>query len=182
MGSSVYWFTGLSGSGKTTIAIATKNLLEEEELAVLILDGDEIRKHSHSSLGFSKKDIQKNNSGIVKLCQQYRNKYDIIFVAVISPLEAYRLEARKALKPSFYEVYIQADIDLLQTRDTKGLYAKAIRGEIKNMIGFSRNAPYESPRKPDIIINTNSKSVAESVSDLHGFIKSKLNRNINLDD
>ena len=109
----IFWFTGLSGSGKTTIASAAKTLLEEDGYSVLILDGDDVRNRLHTYLGFSREDIIKNNSQIVDLCLKYRKNYDIIMVPIISPYKTSRYYAYKKLNPGFYEVYCHADIDLL---------------------------------------------------------------------
>ena len=166
----IFWFTGLSGSGKTTIAGATKTLLEAKGYSVLILDGDDIRNLLHVNLGFSKEDIIKNNSLIIKLCQKYRKDYDIILVSIISPYKSSRKKAKDALKPRFYEVFCKAEIELLISRDTKGLYSKALKGELDNLIGFSTTSPYEAPLTPDLVLETGNSSIKDTVNNFYGFI------------
>jgi adenylylsulfate kinase len=174
-GALIFWFSGLSGSGKTTIARSTKTLLEADGHSVLILDGDDIRNRLHVDLGFSREDIIKNNSLIVNLCQRYRKNYDIIFVPIISPYKISRQKAKESLKPRFYEVFLKADIELLMKRDTKGLYAQALKGDLKNLIGFSQTSPYESPSKPDIIIDSDNSSIDKSTNDFYTFVRDCLN-------
>jgi len=167
----IYWFTGLSGSGKTTIADATKTLLEADGYSVLILDGDNIRNRLHVDLGFSKEDIKNNNSLIIKLCQKIRKDNNIIFVSIISPYNSSRKDAEDTLKPGFYEVYCKADIQELISRDTKGLYSKALKGEINDLIGFSSTSIYEMPPKSDIILDTVKCNINESVNDFYNFVQ-----------
>ena len=126
----VFWFTGLSGAGKSTIACALKSRLELKGVSVLILDGDYVRKHLHKHLGFSDSDIKQNNLLIAKLCINNRNKYEVILVPIISPFKSSRQLARNMLGNKFYEVYLSVDLDTVVERDVKGLYAKAIDGEI----------------------------------------------------
>ena len=172
----IFWFTGLSGSGKTTIVIATKTLLEADGYSVLILDGDEVRNRLHVNLGFSREDIKNNNLLIIKLCQKYRKGNDIILVSIISPYKSSRKGAKDTLKPGFYEVFSKADIELLTSRDTKGLYSKALKGELENLIGVSPTSPYEPPYTPDLVLDTDNYIVTESVSDFYSFIKDFLNK------
>ena len=166
----IYWFTGLSGSGKTTVATAVKSKLEKQGLSVLILDGDHIRKKSHPKLTFTERDIKQNNMLIAELCQKYRENRDVILVAIISPYKSSRKMAREMLGESFYEVYFSADIEIVSERDVKGLYAKASSGKIDNLIGFSPGSIYEAPTHPDCTVNSGVESVVESVELLHEFI------------
>ena len=165
----------MSGSGKSTIAEGVKKLLYKDGFSVLILDGDDVRDRLHMNIGFSREDIIKNNSLIVDLCLKNRPKYDIIMVPIISPYIISRQFAKETLSPVFFEVFCKSDLKLLIKRDTKGLYAKAIRGELNNLIGFSSNSPYEPPPYPDIIINTCENSIQESVGSLYRFINSIMN-------
>jgi len=166
----VFWFTGLSGSGKTTIAEAIKPMLEEKGFSTFILDGDEVRERLHMNLGFSPSDIRKNNSLIVQLCIQNRAKYDIILVPIISPYASSRLEARRLLGEGFYEIYFAADLETVILRDPKGLYAKARDNLIKNMIGYSPSNIYEPPVETDFVINSQVDNVDKSVNDFFKYI------------
>ncbi|MFH1441055.1 MAG: adenylyl-sulfate kinase [Candidatus Omnitrophota bacterium] len=172
----VFWFTGLSGSGKTTVALKVKNRLESNSLACLIVDGDLVRAKHVKPLGFCRKDIQLNNIIIAGHCLLNRDNYDIILVPVISPLEEVRAFVRKRLTPNFYLVYFSADLKSVIRRDVKKLYQKAQDGLITNMIGFSSGSPYEAPLSHDLIIDSSDgrESVDESVEKLYSFIVSKI--------
>ena len=150
----IFWFTGLSGSGKTTIANRVKGYLEKTNYSVLVLDGDSTRSARRAQLGFSEEDIKLNNRLIADLCQNSLESYDVILVPIISPYAMSRKMARKQLGDSFFEVFFSTDLNTVVKRDVKGLYKKASRGEIKNMIGFSAGAIYEKPDNPDYIVDT----------------------------
>lgn len=170
----VFWFTGLSGSGKTTVAKRVKPLLEAAGFSVLLLDGDDIRRRLHTNLGFGEQDIKKNNALIAGLCRDFRGDYDIILVSIISPYISSREQARVLLGKGFYEIYFSVDLETLIKRDVKGLYAKAKRNEIPNLIGYSPGAFYEAPKSPDFIINSSQDSIKTSVSGFYKFIVDKL--------
>lgn len=176
----VFWFTGLSGSGKTTIAESAKVLLEKDGYPVLILDGDDIRKRLHVDLSFTPEDIKKNNSLIVGLCEKYRNNYNIIFVPIISPYSFSRKQARLLLKDGFYEIYFSAALEIVMKRDTKGLYKKAQHNEIKNLIGYSLSNVYQSPKNPDYVINSGCESVENSVIAFYKFVTRQLINPVNI--
>jgi len=166
----VFWFTGLSGSGKSTVAKSVKPLLEVEGYSVLILDGDEVRKKLHLDLGFSEQDIKKNNILIAELCRSCRCDYDIILVPIISPYVYSRQQARELLGEGFFEIYFSADLHSVMKRDVKGLYTKAKNGEINNMIGYSPSNIYEPPLHPDFVVNSGHDSVKKSTRDFYQFI------------
>ena len=166
----IFWFTGLSGSGKTTVARAIKTLLEAHDCSVLILDGDDVRERLHVDIGFSEQDIKKNNSLIADLCQTYRSDYDVILVPIISPYEISRKQAHILLGDGFFEIYFSADLATVMKRDIKGLYAKAKRGEINNLIGYSPSNVFEPPQSPDFVVNSGCDSVEKSVAELYKFI------------
>ena len=172
----IFWFTGLTGSGKSTIAAVTKKLLAKKRFNVLTLDGDDVRERLHVDLGFSREDIIKNNSLIVDLCIENRNKFDIILVPIISPYKSSRKDAKDTFKTGFYEVFCKADIELLISRDTKGLYSKALRGELRDLIGVSPTSPYEPPHTPDLVLDTDNCSIEETVSDFYRFVIDCLNK------
>jgi len=159
----VLWFTGLSGSGKSTIADSLSKRLKAKGYIIKILDGDVVRNTLHRHLGFTKKDILLNNKLISQLALKYLDTHDIILVPIISPYRIGRENARKLLGRHFTEVYIKASLKKCIRRDVKGLYKKALNGEIKNFIGISDDAPYETPKSADLTINTEKISEKESV-------------------
>ena len=171
----IFWFTGLSGSGKTTVATAIKSQLEHRGLSVLLLDGDHVRENLNTNLGFTEHDIKQNNLSIAKLCKRYREIHDIILVSVISPYKSSRKMAREILGKDFYEIYFSADLATVSERDVKGLYAKAKNGEIDNLIGYSPGNVYQPPEDADYIVNSGVESMIESVEALHSFITERLN-------
>jgi adenylylsulfate kinase-like enzyme len=139
----IFWCTGLSGAGKTTLSLRAENKLTASGFRVKVLDGDTIRAAYKVKLGFDRKDIEKNNANIVETCEVERKNHDILIVPVISPIDCFRKMARKKLGPYFYLIYLSSSIDSLKRRDPKGLYGKAERGEISGLIGYSQNNPYE---------------------------------------
>ncbi len=171
----IFWFTGLSGSGKTTIATATRDLLKNQGHDVLVLDGDDVRERLHVHLGFTEKDIKKNNELIAGLCQKFQDRYHAIFVPIISPYNASRQKARDFFGQRFYEIYFCASLETVAQRDPKGLYAKARSGEIANLIGYSPGAVYEPPPTPDLVIDSGNDPVANSIRKFHEFVVAKLN-------
>ena len=171
----VYWFTGLSGSGKTTVAEAVaKKLRVTKNLSVKIFDGDTVRDKYHTSLGFSHEHIKLNNELIVKMCEEH-SSLDVILVPVISPFEESRKLAKKTLK-SCYIIYFSANLDSVIRRDVKGLYVKAKEGIIDDLIGFSEKNPYQVPKNPDLIIDSSigKDNVEDSVQKLFEFISNTL--------
>ena len=173
----IFWFTGLSGSGKTTLSSRAEKKLSESGFSVKVLDGDTIRAAYKVKLGFGRKDIEKNNANIVKICEAERGNYDILIVPVIGPIDYCRKMARKKLEPYFYLIYISCCIDFLKRRDPKGLYGKADRGEILDLIGYSKNNPYEVPLDADLEIDTSSSATLESsVETIVEFIKESSRR------
>ncbi|WP_127717837.1 adenylyl-sulfate kinase [Halobacteriovorax sp. HLS] len=168
----VYWLTGLSGSGKSTLAQAVSDLLIKDGVKVTIIDGDTVRDSRERKLGFTKEDILTNNKLILDICNERKNHFDTILVPVIAPYREFRDQAKKDDPNGFFEILIAANLDTVRDRDTKGLYKKAESGEIDNMIGFSESNPYETPKNPDLIIDSsgNSESVSESALKLYKFI------------
>ena len=166
----VLWFTGLSGAGKTTIARGLKEALISGGRSVLMLDGDEMRRTLHAHLGFTPEDIKKNNELIAGICVANRSKYDVICVPLISPFTESRANARRMIGPKFTEVYIKSTLDAVIERDAKGLYKRALKGEIDNFIGISRSVPYEEPTCADIVIDTGALDAAACTRTLHEFV------------
>jgi len=172
----IFWFTGLSGAGKTTLSLHVKDKLKEDGWTVKILDGDSIRANYNIKLGFKREDIEKNNMNIVKICKAQRKSYDVLLVPVISPIDHFRKMARKMLEPFFHLIYLSSSIDSLKKRDPKGLYGKADKGEIKDLIGYSKTSPYEAPADADLKLDTSSPATLElSIETIMEFIKSNSN-------
>jgi bifunctional enzyme CysN/CysC len=166
----VFWFTGLSGAGKSTVAEGAKERLEQSGIRVRVLDGDDIRTRMNHHLGFSEAEIKTNNALIVKLCEALRPECDVILVPIISPFRVSRRHARVQLGKGFFEVFINARIAVVSRRDTKGLYAKARCGEIDNLIGFSPGAAYEPPDSPDIMLDTDTGTPEQAVDRFSEFV------------
>ncbi|MEA2451011.1 MAG: adenylylsulfate kinase, partial [Thermoleophilaceae bacterium] len=143
----VIWFTGLSGSGKTTIAHRVEELLLDSGVPVEILDGDVVRENLSKGLGFSKEDRDTNIRRIAFVAHLLQRNGVFVITAAISPYRAIRDEAR-AMAKDFVEVFADAPLEVCESRDVKGLYAKARAGEIKGFTGV--DAPYEAPEKPDL--------------------------------
>jgi len=168
----IYWCTGLSGAGKTSLSTEAKKHLEFMGFDVLIVDGDVVRSNYDSNPGFHREAIEKNNLTIAEICKKNRGDYDAILVPVISPIDSVRKEIRKILSPQFSLIYLSADVASLKTRDVKGLYAKADRGDLPDLIGYSESNPYEKPDDADLVIDTGSRSdFSDSVKKFNGFVK-----------
>jgi len=173
----VLWFTGLSGSGKTTTAKNLYNLLRSDSISTIVLDGDEIRNKQHSSLGFTEKDIKQNNILIAELCLKYRQYYDVVLVPIISPYRQSRKEARAILLYGIFEIFFSASIEFVKKMDAKGLYAKFDKKEINNLIGVAPSNPYEPPKKADLVINIERQNIDESVNTIYKFVIEQLKNN-----
>ena len=166
----VIWFTGLSGSGKSTLANALNEVLHLEGLSTFILDGDNIRHGLCKDLGFSDKDREENIRRIGEVANLFMNAGIITITAFVSPFISDRNKVRKIIgSKDFIEVYCAADIKVCEERDTKGLYRKARLGEIKDFTGIS--SPYEAPENPEIVIDTGSLNLKESVEKVLDFLK-----------
>lgn len=167
------WFTGLSGSGKSTIAIALERELQKRGLLCRILDGDNIRSGINNNLGFSAEDRIENIRRIAEIGKLFVDTGIITIAAFISPNNAIREMAANIIgKEDFMEVYISTPIEECERRDVKGLYAKARRGEIKDFTGVS--SPFEAPQHPDLSLDTSVLSVEESVNSLLNLILPKV--------
>lgn len=152
------WFTGLSGSGKTTIAHILYKKLKELGKKVEILDGDVVRTHLSKGLGFSKEDRDTNIRRIGFVAHLLSRNGVVAICAAISPYREIRDENREMIE-DFIEVYTQCDMDTLIKRDAKGLYKKALAGEIKGFTGV--DDPYEAPLHPEVVIETNKVSAEQ---------------------
>lgn len=159
------WFTGLSGSGKSTIAIALERELHKRGLLCRVLDGDNIRSGINNNLGFTEADRIENIRRIAEVSKLFVDTGIITIAAFISPSNDIREMAANIIgKDDFLEVYVSTPIEECERRDVKGLYAKARRGEIKNFTGIS--APFEAPAHPALTLDTSALSLEESVNKL----------------
>jgi adenylyl-sulfate kinase len=154
------WFTGLSGAGKSTVSERVYARLREAGAKVELLDGDIVRTHLSKGLGFGKEDRDINVRRIGFVCELLSRNGVIAMVAAISPYRAVREEVRAAI-PNFVEVYVHCPIEVLAERDVKGLYRKALAGEIPNFTGVSD--PYEPPAAPELTIDSSKEDVDASV-------------------
>lgn len=169
------WFTGLSGSGKSTIAIALERELQKRGLLCRILDGDNIRSGINNNLGFSAEDRIENIRRIAEIGKLFVDTGIITIAAFISPNNDIREMAANIIgKEDFMEIYVSTPIEECERRDVKGLYAKARKGEIKNFTGIS--APFEAPQHPALSLDTSKLSVEESVNKLLELILPKVIR------
>ena len=158
------WFTGLSGSGKTTIAHLVGPELDRRGLVVEYLDGDTVRTHLSKGLGFSKEDRDTHIERVGWVASRLTRQGGAVIAAAISPYEETRQKAREMVGEAgtFVEVYVKASVDECANRDVKGLYEKAFRGEIKEFTGVSD--PYEEPSDPEIVLDTEAHSPEESAA------------------
>ncbi len=163
----VIWLTGLSGSGKTTIANSLMLKLKEKSIVPVILDGDEIR-HAIKQHGFDEDSRKKHNLNVGYIASLFEKQGNVVIVSLISPYDDIRNDVRQ-MCVNFIEVYVATDIDTCISRDTKGLYKKAQSGEIKDFTGIS--APYYPPLNPEIILDTTKMTVSDCSDLILNFIK-----------
>jgi adenylylsulfate kinase len=158
------WFTGLSGSGKTTIAHLVGPELDRRGLVVEYLDGDNVRTHLSKGLGFSKEDRDTHIERLGWVASRLTRQGGAVITAAISPYEATRRIAREMIEEvgTFVEVYIKASVEECARRDVKGLYEKAFKGEIKEFTGV--NDPYEEPTSPELVVDTEALQPEESAA------------------
>ena len=166
----VAWFTGLSGSGKSTIAGLVSAALRDRGLRVSILDGDAVRGRAHRHLGFTPADISENNRLIAGLCRDALGDHDVVLVPVIAPFRDARAEAKRIIGTPFVEVYVKASLDEVATRDAKGLYRDAREGRLHGLIGFAPEVPYEPPDDPDVVLDTERDDAAHCAAHLVAFL------------
>lgn len=169
--STILWFTGLSGAGKSTIAHHLERILYERGCRTYVLDGDNVRHGLCADLGFSEKDRVENIRRIGEVSKLFVDAGVIVLAAFISPYKADRDAVRNLMENSkeFVEIYCHADISVCEKRDTKGFYAKAKIGEIDNFTGIS--APYEPPLDPEIFLETGTESLEGCVNKVIDYLE-----------
>lgn len=163
----VVWFTGLSGAGKTTLAVALEKALFEQGYLTQILDGDNIRSGINNNLGFSPTDRTENIRRIAEVSKLFLNCGIITLCAFVSPTQDIRHMVKSIVgKDNFFEIFVSTPVEVCEQRDVKGLYAKARAGEIKNFTGI--NAPFETPEDADFSLDTSLYTIEESIRILMG--------------
>jgi adenylylsulfate kinase len=166
------WFTGLSGAGKSTLSAPVAASLAESGYRVEVLDGDEVRTHLSKGLGFSKEDRDTNIRRIGWVAKTLSKHGIVAITAAISPYRDVRAEVRQSIEKAgagFVEIFVKCPIEVLAERDVKGLYKKAIAGEIPHFTGVSD--PYEEPTNPDVVVDSSKETVEESTKKIMSKLK-----------
>jgi adenylyl-sulfate kinase len=166
----ILWFTGLSGAGKSTLAEYLTPILRERAVKVEVLDGDVVRTNLSKGLGFSKEDRDTNILRIGFVANLLARNGVCSITAAISPYQAIRDQVRKDCA-NFVEVYVEAPLEVVEERDTKGLYKKARSGEIKNFTGVSD--PYEEPTNAEVTVHTGKEDIEESANKILAYLEAK---------
>ncbi len=170
MKTKILWFTGLSGSGKTTNAELLIKKLQKLGKSYKLIEGDVVRKTINKHLGFSPEDIKLNNKTIVELCRQELGKVDFVIVTAVSPFKESRAYARSTFGEDFVEIYLNCPYEECKRRNVKGLHTKIETGEIKQLIGF--NIPYEPPETPEIDLDSVSEEPEQSANKVFEYLHS----------
>jgi adenylyl-sulfate kinase len=165
------WFTGLSGAGKSTITGQLVEIVRQRRGKAEVLDGDVVRTNLSKGLGFSKEDRDTNIRRIGFVCNLLTRNGVPVISAAISPYREVRDEVRAMIGPGFVEVFVDCPLDALVARDVKGLYAKALRGEILNFTGV--NDPYEAPLNAEVTVHTDRETVEESVAKIVAYLEQR---------
>ncbi|WP_252381608.1 adenylyl-sulfate kinase [Desulfovulcanus ferrireducens] len=169
--SGLIWFTGLSASGKSTIAHLVEKKLHEQGIRTYVLDGDNVRHGLNVDLGFSREDRKENLRRIVEVCKLMVDAGLVVLTAFISPYNEDRAYVRSKLNDDYIEIYVKCSVEECERRDPKGLYKKARAGIIKNYTGIS--APYEVPDNPDLVIDTEHCDPEKAAVLVLEFLKSR---------
>ena len=165
----ILWFTGLSGSGKSTLALAVEEELHRRKRRTVVLDGDNVRHGLCGDLGFSDQDRVENIRRIGEMSKLFTDAGVMTLTAFISPFRADRARVRELVDEGrFIEIHCQCSLDVCEERDVKGLYKKAREGIIKEFTGIS--SPYEEPATPEIVVNTDQKTVAACVEQVMRYL------------
>jgi bifunctional enzyme CysN/CysC len=172
----VLWFTGLSGAGKSTIAMAVEQELFRRGYQTYVLDGDNVRRGLNANLDFSPEDRAENIRRVGEVAALFADAGQIVVTAFISPYRADRLRARTAAGSGFHEIHIKASLETCEKRDPKGLYRRARSGEIAEFTGVT--APYEMPESPELIIDTDRLSIDQSVAAVLDYVDQKFRKTV----
>lgn len=168
----ILWFTGLSGSGKSTLAHAVEEKLHQMGCRTFVCDGDNVRHGLNSNLGFSKEDRKENIRRIGEMCKLFIEAGVIALTAFISPFREDRERVRKLVQEGdFIEIFCDCSLEICESRDVKGMYAKARRGEIKEFTGIS--SPYERPENPEMIIETGKLNLEQCVDIIITYLRER---------
>ena len=174
--SAVFWMTGLSGSGKSTVAKGVEKLLHEKGFLTQVLDGDNIRSGINNNLGFSESDRLENIRRISEVSKLFVDCGIITINSFVSPTKAIRQQAKDIIgEANFFEIYINAPFSVCEERDVKGLYAKARKGEIKNFTGL--DAPFEAPENAALEVKTFEEPIEDSVKKVVDFMLPIISKN-----
>lgn len=168
----VFWFTGLSGAGKSTIAHAVEKLLHDQGYKVYVFDGDNVRRGLCSNLSFSKEDRSENLRRICEMTKLFTDSGTICLCAFIAPLAEDRILLRQKLGDDYKEIFVSCPVEICEQRDVKGYYAKARAGKIPDYTGVT--APYDIPQDPDITIDTENETLEESVNNVHKYVLTEI--------
>jgi bifunctional enzyme CysN/CysC len=168
----VFWFTGLSGAGKSTIAMAAEKALFDKGFKTYVLDGDNIRHGLNADLGFSPEDRAENIRRIGHVASLMADAGLIVITAFISPYQADRARARTAAPDQFHEIFVKADLETCESRDPKGLYKKARSGEISEFTGI--DSPYEEPGNPEMVVDTQANDIATCVDQVVKYVEAQV--------
>ena len=168
----VLWFTGLSGSGKSTVASAVERDLHQQGIRTFILDGDNVRTGLNSDLDFSAASREENIRRIAHVSALMKDAGLVVLSAFVSPYQKDRDFVRECAKGDFSEIFISTPLEVCEQRDVKGLYAKARAGEISNFTGIS--APFEEPTSPDLDVPTHEMSIEEATAMVVDYINTKI--------
>ena len=168
----VLWMSGLSGAGKSTLAMALQRELFRRRINTYTLDGDNVRNGLNRDLGFSEEERDENIRRVAEVAKLFADAGIVVISAFIAPTNSARAQARDIIGDKFHEVHVNADISVCESRDVKGLYAKARRGEIEDFTGIS--SPWEPPENPDLDVNTGELSLDESLSIIVNYIEQRI--------
>lgn len=169
----IVWMVGLSGSGKSTIAQNLEKKLYDAGFATMLLDGDNVRSGLNNNLSFTEEDRQENQRRVAEVAKLFMNAGLVTLCSFVSPTYEAREKVKAIIGPdNFLEVYVECSFDACARRDVKGLYAKALNGEIKNFTGL--DAPFEKPKEPWLTLNTEEHTIEESVNTLFNKLIEKI--------
>lgn len=167
----VLWFTGLSGAGKSTIAGALRGELDNRNIKTCLLDGDALRTGLNADLGFSASDRTENIRRMIEVARLFSEAGILTLVSAISPFRSMREQARNRLGDAYLEIYVNANVETCAGRDPKGLYKRAIAGEIPEFTGLT--SPYEPPENPEIVLDTASLNLSDCVDILLSYLRER---------